>query len=106
MISLGVILFLIVSALAEKINLTAGVIGHEGSTVVVILNGLRLQHADGSEVGGESHSFLVQVRLEEVNLVTHPVCRAEKFTVVIFCAKRRLSLFTTPISNLPFTVDS
>jgi Cd2+/Zn2+-exporting ATPase len=41
-ISLGVILFLIVSALAEKINLTAGVIGHEGSTVVVILNGLRL----------------------------------------------------------------
>jgi Zn2+/Cd2+-exporting ATPase len=41
-ISLGVILCLIVSALAEKINLTAGVIGHEGSTVVVILNGLRL----------------------------------------------------------------
>jgi Cd2+/Zn2+-exporting ATPase len=41
-ISLGVILFLIVSALAEKINLTAGVIGHEGSTVIVILNGLRL----------------------------------------------------------------
>ena len=41
-ISLAVILFLIVSALAEKINLTAGVIGHEGSTVLVILNGLRL----------------------------------------------------------------
>lgn len=41
-ISLGVISVLIVSALAEKINLTAGVIGHEGSTVVVILNGLRL----------------------------------------------------------------
>jgi len=41
-ISLGVILLLIVSALAEKINLTTGVIGHEGSTVVVILNGLRL----------------------------------------------------------------
>ena len=41
-ISLSVILFLIVSALAEKINLTTGVIGHEGSTVIVILNGLRL----------------------------------------------------------------
>jgi Cd2+/Zn2+-exporting ATPase len=41
-ISLGVIFFLIVSALAEKINLTTGVIGHEGSTVIVILNGLRL----------------------------------------------------------------
>ena len=47
-ISLGVILFLIVSALAEKINLTAGVIGHEGSTVVVILNGLRLLRLRGS----------------------------------------------------------
>ena len=44
-ISLGVIFFLIVSALAEKINLTTGVIGHEGSTVVVILNGLRLLRA-------------------------------------------------------------
>jgi Cd2+/Zn2+-exporting ATPase len=41
-ISLGVILLLLISALAEKINLTTGVIGHEGSTVVVILNGLRL----------------------------------------------------------------
>ncbi len=46
-ISLGVILFLIISALAEKINLTAGVIGHEGSTVLVILNGLRLLRAQG-----------------------------------------------------------
>jgi len=41
-ISLGVVFFLIVSALAEKINLTTGVIGHEGSTVIVILNGLRM----------------------------------------------------------------
>jgi Cd2+/Zn2+-exporting ATPase len=41
-LSLGVILALLVSALAEQINLTTGVIGHEGSTVLVILNGLRL----------------------------------------------------------------
>jgi Cd2+/Zn2+-exporting ATPase len=41
-ISLGVILLLVISALAEKINLTLGVIGHEGSTVVVVLNALRL----------------------------------------------------------------
>ena len=47
-ISLGVILFLIISALAEKINLTAGVIGHEGSTVLVILNGLRLLRAQST----------------------------------------------------------
>ena len=39
-ISLGVILLLVISALAEKINLT--LIGHEGSTVVVVLNALRL----------------------------------------------------------------
>ena len=48
-ISLGVILVLIVSALAEQINLTVGVIGHEGSTVVVILNGLRLLRSSGIE---------------------------------------------------------
>jgi Cd2+/Zn2+-exporting ATPase len=41
-ISLGVILLLVISALAEKINLTLGVIGREGSTVVVVLNALRL----------------------------------------------------------------
>jgi heavy metal-(Cd/Co/Hg/Pb/Zn)-translocating P-type ATPase len=41
-IALGVVFVLIISAVAEKINLTTGVIGHEGSTVVVILNGLRL----------------------------------------------------------------
>jgi Cd2+/Zn2+-exporting ATPase len=41
-ISLGVVLLLVTSALLEKINLTIGVIGHEGSTVLVILNGLWL----------------------------------------------------------------
>ena len=41
-VSLGVIALLLVSALLEKINLSVGVIGHEGSTVVVILNALRL----------------------------------------------------------------
>jgi Cd2+/Zn2+-exporting ATPase len=41
-ISLGVVLLLVTSALLEKINLTVGVIGHEGSTVIVILNGLGL----------------------------------------------------------------
>ena len=41
-ISLGVVLLLVTSALLEKINLTIGVIGHEGSTVLVILNGLLL----------------------------------------------------------------
>lgn len=41
-ISLGVVLLLITFALANKISLTIGVIGHEGSTVIVVLNGLRL----------------------------------------------------------------
>jgi Cd2+/Zn2+-exporting ATPase len=38
----GVILVLVVLALAGVVNLPAGVIGHEGSTIVVVFNGLRL----------------------------------------------------------------
>ncbi|MGM0668140.1 MAG: HAD-IC family P-type ATPase [Gemmatimonadota bacterium] len=38
----GVILVLVTLALTGNITLPAGVIGHEGSTIVVVLNGLRL----------------------------------------------------------------
>ena len=41
-ISLGVIAALVVLALLQKIPLTVGVVGHEGSTLVVVLNSLRL----------------------------------------------------------------
>ena len=41
-ISLGVIIALVTSALLEKIPLTLGVVGHEGSTLIVVLNSLRL----------------------------------------------------------------
>ncbi len=41
-LSLGVIIVLVLLALAESIPLTIGVLGHEGSTVVVVLNSLRL----------------------------------------------------------------
>ncbi|MED0669540.1 heavy metal translocating P-type ATPase [Aneurinibacillus aneurinilyticus] len=40
--SLGVILLLILSNFAQSLSLPLGVIGHEGSTILVILNGLRL----------------------------------------------------------------
>jgi len=40
--SSGVIVVLVVLALLGSINLPAGVVGHEGSTIVVIFNGLRL----------------------------------------------------------------
>lgn len=40
--SLSVIVLLIISNLMESINLPIGVIGHEGSTILVILNGLRM----------------------------------------------------------------
>ncbi len=46
-ISLGVVAVLIVLALAQKISLSLGVVGHEGSTVVVVLNGLRLLRLRG-----------------------------------------------------------
>lgn len=41
-ISLGVIILLVISALGAQLPLTLGVIGHEGSTVVVVFNSLRL----------------------------------------------------------------
>jgi Cd2+/Zn2+-exporting ATPase len=40
--SLGVIVVLFIAALTVGIPLPLGVVGHEGSTVVVVLNGLRL----------------------------------------------------------------
>ena len=40
--SLSVIIVLVISALGFKLPLPVGVIGHEGSTVIVCLNGLRL----------------------------------------------------------------
>ena len=41
-VSLGTVVFLVGCALAQKIKLSFGVVGHEGSTVLVVLNGLRL----------------------------------------------------------------
>ncbi len=41
-ISLGTVAVLVVCAMLGKIPLTLGVIGHEGSTVIVVLNSLRL----------------------------------------------------------------
>jgi len=41
-ISLGTVVVLVCFALAGRIPLTVGVVGHEGSTVVVVMNSLRL----------------------------------------------------------------
>ena len=41
-ISLGTVVVLVAFAMAGKIPLTLGVVGHEGSTVVVVMNSLRL----------------------------------------------------------------
>ena len=48
-ISLGVIVVLVTLALFQKIPLTLGVLGHEGSTLVVVLNSLRLLFFGGVE---------------------------------------------------------
>ena len=42
LLSLGTVAVLVSFALAGHIPLTVGVIGHEGSTVVVVMNSLRL----------------------------------------------------------------
>ena len=47
-ISLGTVVVLVGFALAGKIPLTVGVVGHEGSTVIVVLNSLRLLFGGGT----------------------------------------------------------
>lgn len=44
--SLAVIAILIASNFLQIINMPLGVIGHEGSTILVILNGLRMLKGD------------------------------------------------------------
>lgn len=46
-ISLGTVLVLVTLALSGRIPLTLGVVGHEGSTVIVVLNSLRLLFSGG-----------------------------------------------------------
>ena len=41
-LSLGTVVVLVSFALLGRIPLTVGVVGHEGSTVVVVMNSLRL----------------------------------------------------------------
>jgi Cd2+/Zn2+-exporting ATPase len=50
-ISLGTVLLLVVCALMGSIPLTVGVLGHEGSTVLVVMNSLRLLLASGDRSG-------------------------------------------------------
>jgi Cd2+/Zn2+-exporting ATPase len=50
LISLGTVVVLVCFALAGKIPLTIGVVGHEGSTVVVVMNSLRLLLGGGQKV--------------------------------------------------------
>jgi Cd2+/Zn2+-exporting ATPase len=47
-ISLGVIVILVLLASLQKLTLSLGVLGHEGSTAVVVLNSLRLFRAPAS----------------------------------------------------------
>jgi len=46
-ISLGTVVVLVCFALAGRIPLTIGVVGHEGSTVIVVMNSLRLLFGGG-----------------------------------------------------------
>jgi Cd2+/Zn2+-exporting ATPase len=40
--AIAVIVMLVIAALGFELPLPVGVVGHEGSTVIVVLNGLRL----------------------------------------------------------------
>ena len=48
-ISLGTVVVLVTCALLGKLQLTLGVVGHEGSTVVVVMNSLRLLFGGGKK---------------------------------------------------------
>jgi len=50
----GVIVVLVILALTGNVSLPAGVVGHEGSTIVVIFNGLRLLRQSSSSRKGSS----------------------------------------------------
>jgi Cd2+/Zn2+-exporting ATPase len=50
-LSLTVILVLVGFALAGRIPLTIGVMGHEGSTLIVVLNSLRLLWIPSGDLG-------------------------------------------------------
>jgi len=50
-ISLGTVVVLVTAALGATIPLTVGVAGHEGSTVIVVLNSLRLLASRRGYVG-------------------------------------------------------
>ncbi len=51
-ISLGTVVVLVAAALFGAIPLTVGVLGHEGSTVIVVLNSLRLLLGGGRGAAG------------------------------------------------------
>ena len=50
-ISLGAVVVLVACALGGKIPLTIGVVGHEGSTVLVVMNSLRLLFGGHRKIG-------------------------------------------------------
>ena len=53
-ISLGTVVLLVCFAFAGKIPLTVGVVGHEGSTVIVVMNSLRLLFGRAAKLASRS----------------------------------------------------
>ncbi len=67
--SLGVIVVLVISALGLNLPLPFGVVGHEGSTIIVVSNGLRLLTyrgnpiADGVHAASRARSYVTSLLL-------------------------------------------
>lgn len=55
-VSLGTVLVLVTLAILGRIPLTLGVVGHEGSTVVVVMNSLRLLFGSKTRAGAQASS--------------------------------------------------
>src|SRR6478735_9336258 len=62
--SLTVIIILVTATLTVGIPLPLGVVGHEGSTIIVVLNGLRLLRTPNQGMGGHSAPVMQTAELE------------------------------------------
>lgn len=69
--SIGVISLLILSNLFQFINLPLGVVGHEGSTILVILNGLRLLKSMRKTVPPKNASHIPPKKLSIEEKLSH-----------------------------------
>ena len=77
-VALGVIVTLVVADLLGRITLPTGVVGHEGSTLLVTLNGLRLLARAPSALGRNGYALSSALGTPDVSPSTTPLAASAK----------------------------